>query len=158
VKEMRLNGISDIAAAQAFAPRFIALWNAKFAVAPRQPSPAHRPWSATPDALDEALARREERVLSKGLTFRSPGQLHAVKTSGPGTALTGARVSLHHFLDGTLRVRYKDRILSHTAFGVSPAPAPAEDEKTLDSRLDAIVAAIAVTASKAAPRLSQNLP
>jgi hypothetical protein len=158
VKEMRLDAISDIEAAQAFAPRFIALWNAKFAVAPRQPSPAHRPWTATPEALDEALARREERVLSKALTFRSSGQLYAVKTKGPGTALRGARVSLHHFMDGTLRVRYKDRILDTTAFGASHAPAPAADEKTLDSRLDAIVAAIAVKKTSDIPRLTYNRP
>ena len=158
VKEMRLGGMSDIAAAQAFAPRFIASWNAKFAVAPREPSPAHRPWTATPEALDEALARREERVLSKALTFRSSGQLYAVKTSGPGAALRGARVSLHHFMDGTVRVRYKGRILEATAFGASPAPAPAEDEKTLDTRLDAIVAAIAVTGSRANSRLGHHRP
>ena len=121
MKEMRLGGVSDIAAAQAF-------------------------------------ARREERVLSKALTFRSAGQLYAIKTSGPGAALRGARVSLHHFMDGTVRVRYKGRILDTTAFGASRAPAQAEDEKTLDGRLDAIVAAIAVTGSRASARPGQHRP
>ena len=158
VKEMRLNSIAGIEAAQAFAPGFIATWNAKFAVAPRDQSCAHRPWTAPPGALDEAIARHEERSLSKALTFRSGGKLHAINTSGPGTALRGARVTLLHFIDGTLKVRYKDRILAHTAFGPSNAPGPAEDEKTLDARLDAIAAAIAVKGHSVAPNPAQTQP
>ena len=48
---------------------------------------------------------------------------------------------LHHFADGRLRVYYKERLLSVTAYGTYPAPDPAEDEKTLDLRFEAIVAA-----------------
>ena len=143
VKEMRLRGISDLAAAQAFAPAFIALWNAKFARPPQDASSAHRPWAATPEALDEALARREERTLSKALTFSSGGKLYCIKTTGPGAALRGARVTLHHFVDGQMRVAYKGRALPYTHFKTRPGPEPAEDEKTLDARLDAIIAASA---------------
>ena len=145
VKEMRLAGIAGIEAAQAFAPDFIARWNARFAVEPRETAPAHRPWTAAPDALEEALARREERVLSKALTFSTGGTVYCVRTAGAGIALRGARVSLHHFLDGTLRVRYKDRILACTAFRKLPCPTPAEDEKTIDSRLAVILSAAATT-------------
>ena len=158
VKEMRLDGISGIEAAQAFAPGFIAAWNAKFAVAPRDEAPAHRPWTATPAARDEVFARHEERSLSKTLAFRSGGRLHAINASGPGTALRGARVTLLHFMDGTLKVRYKDRILAHTAFGPSNAPDPAEDEKTLDTRIDAIAAAIAVKAPRPDQQPAQTRP
>jgi len=98
----------------------MAMWHARFAAAPRDTTPAHRAWSVTHDALDEVLARREEQVLSKALTFRAGGNLYCVKTSGSGIALRGARVSLYHFLDGTLKVRYKDRILTCTAFRKSP--------------------------------------
>src|SRR5665213_1150248 len=56
VKEMRLHGISSIEAAQAFAPAFMAIWNARFAVEPRAAADAHRPWTQTPEALEEALA------------------------------------------------------------------------------------------------------
>ena len=46
-----------------------------------------------------------------------------------------------HYADGRMRVHYKDRILDCTAYGTYEVPAPAEDEKTLDIRVDAIVAA-----------------
>jgi hypothetical protein len=64
VKEMRLRDIASMAAANGFLPSFIAIWNAKFAVPPRDRTSAHRPWTGTPQALDDALARGEERVLS----------------------------------------------------------------------------------------------
>ena len=38
-------------------------------------------------------------------------------------------------------VQYKERPLAFTAYGTYPVPDPAEDEKTLDVRVDAIVAA-----------------
>ena len=88
-----------------------------------------------------ALARREERVLSKALTFSSAGTKYCVKTDGPGTALRGAKVTLHHSIGGGMTVHYKGRVLPVTAYGHYPVPDPAEDEKTIDVRLDAIIAA-----------------
>jgi transposase len=141
IKEMRLSNINSIEAAPAFLPGFILRYNEKFGVPPRDETPAHRPWTKTVDELDETLARREERVLTRALTFSSGGKKYCVKTAGPGTALRGARVALHHFADGRLRVYYKERPLAFTAYGTYPVPDPAEDEKTLDVRVDAIVAA-----------------
>ena len=43
-------------------------------------------------------------------------------------------------LDGTLRVRFKDRDLAFTPFKTLTAPPPVEDDKTLDARLDAVIA------------------
>lgn len=149
IKEMRLNRIASIEAAHAFLPGFIRKYNEKFGVPSRDGPSAHRPWTKTDDELDEILARREERVLTKALTFSSGGKKYCVKTAGPGTALRGARVALHHFADGRLRVYYKERPLAFTAYGSYPIPEPAEDEKTLDVRLDAIVAAQCAVAEQA---------
>lgn len=151
IKEMRLEGISSLEEAQAFAPRYIEIWNDRFAVAPRDPADAHRPWTRGPLALDEALARREERVLSKALTFSAEGTRYCVKTAGAGIAMRGARVTLRHFLDGSLQVSYKDRILTCTAFRQLPRPSPAEDEKTLDARVEAVIAASALKAAAPPP-------
>ncbi len=140
VKEMRLAGVSSIEAAQAFAEGFVERWNARFARPPRVDEDAHRPWTGSRADLAEALARREERTLSKALTFSSGATRYAVKTSGPGTALRGAKITLLHMLDGSLRVRFKTRDLAVTPFRTLAAPPPAEDDKTLDARLDAVIA------------------
>jgi transposase len=141
VKEMRLRNISSIEAANQFAPTFIAIWNQRFAVSARNKASAFRPWTQSTQALEDALAWRTERTLSKALTFSSGGTKYCVKTGGPGTALRGAKVTLYHFVDGGMAVHYKDRILPVTAYGTYPVPDPTEDEKTIDARLDALIAA-----------------
>lgn len=140
IKEMRLAGIGSIEAANAFLPLYIAQWNERFAVPPHDPASAFRPWTKTPGELDDVLARREERTLTKALTFSSGGTRYCIDTRGPGTALRGAKVTLYHYADGRMDVHYKDRILAWTAYGTYPVPSPTEDEKTLDLRIDAIVA------------------
>lgn len=140
VKEMRLRNISSMEAGNTFAASFIAFWNERFAVPPRDAKPAHRPWTDTAAVLEDALARREERTLSKALTFSTAGTKYCMKTNGPGTALRGAKVTLYHFVSGGMAVHYKDRVLPATAYGTYPVPDPTEDEKTIDVRMDAIVA------------------
>jgi len=60
-----------------------------------------------------------------------------VKTAGPGTALHGVKIMLNHFVDGRLRVYHWERLLAFTDYGTDPA----EDEKTIDARVDAIIPA-----------------
>jgi transposase len=151
VKEMRLNGISGIEAANAFAATFIALWNKKFAVPARDQADAHRPWQEPEEALDEIMARREERTLSKALTFRHDGTSYAVKTEGPGIAMRGAKITLYHFMNGTMRTRYKGKWLTCTAYKTRGTPAAAEDEKSLNARMDAVVARTAADAARTVP-------
>jgi transposase len=141
IKEMRLRNISSMQEAQAFVPSFILTWNDRFAVPPSDSATAHRPWTKTEEALDLLLARHEERVLSKALTFSYGGTKYCVNTGGAGTALRGVKVLVHHLADDRLHVMYKDRILALTAYGTYPVPDAAADEKTLDARVDAIVAA-----------------
>jgi hypothetical protein len=40
-----------------------------------------------------------------------------------------------------MTVHYKGRVLPVTAYRTYPVPDPAEDEKTIDARMDAIMAA-----------------
>jgi hypothetical protein len=54
--------------------------------------------------------------------------------------MRGAKVVVRHFLDGGMDVVWKDRILPHTTFRRLPGQTAVEDDKTLDARVDAIVA------------------
>ena len=150
IKEMRLRNISSIDTANSFLPSFILECDKKSAVEAADKTSAHRPWTKTEDDLDLALARQEERVLSKALTFSYGGTKYCVKTPGPGTAMRGGKVVVHRFTDGRIRVFYKDRVLTCTAFATYAVPDPTEEEKTLDARIDAIVAARRASAHIAA--------
>ncbi len=140
VKELRLADISDMAAGQAFLPGFMARYNAQFAVAPRDAEDAHRQWEEGAEALDATLARHDDRRLSKALTFSAGGAVHCIKTRDAGIALRGARVTVRHYLDGRMDVVFKDRVLPYTTVRRLPRAAAVEDDKTLDARVDAIVA------------------
>jgi transposase len=140
IKEMRLAGISDMAAAQAFLPAFMASHNAQFAVAPRVVEDAHKPWTLPVEALDAALALHEPRTLSKALTFSAGGAVHCIKTRDAGIAFRGAKVTVRHYLDGQMDVLFKDRVLPYTTVRKLPRVATVEDDKTLDACVDAIVA------------------
>ncbi|MBX8785569.1 ISNCY family transposase, partial [Ochrobactrum sp. GRS2] len=56
-------------AANAYAPEFIADFNARFGKLPRNPKDMHRPLAAH-ENLDGALCRKEVRTLSQSLTLR----------------------------------------------------------------------------------------
>ena len=64
VKELRLAGISTIAAANAWLPGFIADYNKRFGRAPANAKDLHRPLTEA-DNLDEILAWREERTVTQ---------------------------------------------------------------------------------------------
>jgi hypothetical protein len=79
----------------------------QLAVAPKDAEDAHREHGAT---LEEVLARCEECVLTKVLTFSGGEVKYAVRTKGPGLALRGAKIPLLRcFLDGSMLARFKAR-------------------------------------------------
>src|SRR5438105_6816106 len=66
--ELRLAGISSIAAANAWLAGFIAIYNTRFGREPANPKNLHRPL-AQADNLDEILAWREERTVTRNPTL-----------------------------------------------------------------------------------------
>jgi hypothetical protein len=69
VKELRLRGIDTPAAANAYAPSFIADFNTRFAKVPRSEFDAHRPVREDED-LTRILTWREWRKVSQNLTLQ----------------------------------------------------------------------------------------
>jgi hypothetical protein len=73
VKELRLRGISDMAAGNTYLPEFGADFNRRFGVAPRSTHDAHRPLLKT-ENLALICSRQETRTLSKNLTLHKRAQ------------------------------------------------------------------------------------
>ena len=139
IKEMRLAGIADMAAAQAFLPGFMADHNRQFAVEPRNSEDAHKPWKDGMAALDASLANHEPRRLSKALTFSAGGAVHCIRTRDAGMAFRGAKITVRHYLDGRMDVLFKDRVLAYTTVRQLPRASGIEDDKTIDARVAEIV-------------------
>ncbi len=69
VKELRLAGISDMKAANAFLPDFITAQNACFAKAPARPDDLHRALNLPSDRLRDILCWRDQRYVGRQLSF-----------------------------------------------------------------------------------------
>lgn len=135
VKELRLNKISTIEAANAFLPKFIEDYNRRFAVIPKDPNNAHRPLLREQN-IDLIFTIKEFRYLSKNLTFQYKNVIYQIRTEREAYALRKAKVALHEKKDGSLEVFYRDNPLAFTAYSPQEKQGEIIDAKTLNEVLD----------------------
>jgi hypothetical protein len=109
--ELRLAAITTVEGASAFVPSFLEDFRTRFAVAPRDPTPAWRP---APRHLDRALACRYRRVVARDATVSIPGRLVQLPR---GSGRPGTRVEIRELLDGQLLVLHDGRLIA-----TQPAP------------------------------------
>jgi len=113
VKELRLKGISSVAAANAYLPQFITDYNSRFAVEPRSVEDAHRPLSTSED-LDRILTLCERRTLSKNLTLSYNKVIYQITTRRAAYTLRGARVEVRETSTGEISLEYKGKPLAYS--------------------------------------------
>jgi transposase len=116
VKELRLAGISDMAAGNAFLPGFIERFNTRFAVAPARIQDLHRPLTVAPDRLRDILCRREQRYVGQQLTLSFEQKRIMLARTELTSGLAGRYVDLFVFADGRVDVRWKGLSLPYTVF------------------------------------------
>ena len=131
VKEMRLRGIGDMAAGNAYLPEFMADFNRRFAVAPRSAEDAHREVLHDAGELDLILCEQHARKLTKNLAISFEGRLYQVTGRGKGYRLRGAAVTVCKGFDGAVTVLRDGRELPVRLLAEGEPPAPVEDEKTV---------------------------
>ena len=136
VKELRLAGISNIDAANAFLPDFVRDYNQRFAAAPQNPTDAHRPVLHDAQALDLIFSLHAHRKLSKNLTVQYKNREYQLTGQGKGYRLRGAQVTLCEAFDGTVTLLYKGQALSHRILAEGEPPIPLDDEKSIHASVD----------------------
>jgi Winged helix-turn helix len=104
VKELRLQGISTIEAANAFMLTYMADYNSRFAKVPRQVHDAHRPVRQD-ENLDLIFSWREQRRLTEQLTLRYERKLYSLKETKDLRRYAGKYVDVYQFPDGRIEVR-----------------------------------------------------
>jgi hypothetical protein len=115
VKELRLAGIDDMAAGNAFLPGFMERFNAQFAVAIR-PENLHRPLNVVPDRLREILCKREQRYVGEQLTFSYERKRIMLEENEITRGLVGKYIDTYAFADGRLEMRWKGIALPYKMF------------------------------------------
>ena len=104
VKELRLEGISTIEAANAFMPAFMNDYNARFAKLPRDAHDAHRPIRSDED-LDSIFAWREQRKVTRNLTLHYERKLYLLADTPENRRYTGKYLDVLQYPDGRIDIR-----------------------------------------------------
>jgi hypothetical protein len=115
VKELRLQGISTIAAGNELLPSFLADYNTRFGKEPHNPKNLHRPLSVGDD-LTDVFAWREERTVSKSLTLQYDKVVFLLEPNAITRELRRKRVTVVDYPDGRLAIRYRGLDLPYTTF------------------------------------------
>ena len=113
VKEMRLDRISDIEAANAWCAKYVERYNAQFAFAPASELDMHKPLFVEDD-LDLILTTREVRKLTSKLTLKHGAQVHLLEDSAQARSLIGQPIAIHTYNDGRIELRASDQVFAHT--------------------------------------------
>jgi hypothetical protein len=109
VKALRLEGISDLDSANAYLEEsFLPDLNARFTVAPKRGADLHRRLPGHLQ-LDRILVFQEERVVQKDWTVRWRNRWFPLTAANGPLGLAGKRVLVCEQLDGTIRLRYRER-------------------------------------------------
>lgn len=120
VKEMRLQGIRTLDAANAFLDdTFLAFVNARYTFLPRDPANGHLP-RPTADRLALVLSWQETRSVAPDWTFGWRGRRLQIDARHAALGLPGRRVTVVQRRDATLAVRYDRHLLT---FRDAPPPA-----------------------------------
>ena len=125
IKELRLAGLSTIAEANRFLEeRYTPQCNHKFAVAPASSVDAHR--RLTGYDLQAILSHQEERVVGNDYTIQYQGQKWQIERQSLGGGLRRSRVKVEQRLDGTVKLRWRQRYLkAHRIATPAAAASPA---------------------------------
>lgn len=116
VKELRLAGISDMAAGNRFLDGFTERYNARFATSPARADDLHRPLNIDIHRLRDVLCKREQRYVGRQLAFSYERQRVILEANGVSRGLVGKYVDVYAFADGRFDVRWKGMTLPHTIF------------------------------------------
>ncbi|WP_442504561.1 ISNCY family transposase [Marinivivus vitaminiproducens] len=116
VKELRLAGISDMEAGNAYLAGFIDRFNTRFSIAPAVATNAHRPLNLTPDRLRLILCRREQRYVGRQLALSYERKRIILQPNDVTARLEGKHVDIYAFADGRIDVRWRGASLPYTVF------------------------------------------
>jgi hypothetical protein len=115
VKELRLAGISTVAAANAWLPGFITGYNARFGRQPANAKDVHRPLTAV-DNLDEILAWREVRTVTLNLTLQYDQMVLLLDPTPFARGLVRKKVEVVNYPDGRFAVQFEGTSLPFRVF------------------------------------------
>jgi hypothetical protein len=141
VKELRLAGVSSMATANAWLPGFITAYNTRFGRDPANAKDLHRPLTQTDD-LDEILAWREERTVTRNLTLHYDRMMLLLDPTALARGLARKKVEVVNYPDGRFAVQFNGATLGFKVFDKiqTVQPGAIVDNKRLSAVLEQVKA------------------
>lgn len=123
VKELRLQGISDIDSANIFLKdKYIPAFNQKFAVIPVQSADLHRPLTKTDqENLVSAFSVHSNRVVMNDFTIQFENQYFQLSQQQPVTVCRKDKILIEEHLDGSIKLKLRGKELHYTVLPKRPA-------------------------------------
>jgi len=109
--ELRLAGACDLASANQVLRRFLADYNRRFARAPRE---AHPAWRPAPENLERICCFTHERTVSNDNVVQWEGRRMQIHPQPRRFSFAGAKVHVHHALNGRVSLYYRDTRLEYS--------------------------------------------
>jgi len=150
VKELRLRGIATVEAANAYLEaEYVPMLNRRFTVPAASSVDAHRPIRGYD--LAAVLSVQTLRTVANDYTVRHGGRRYQIQRRSITGGLRGGKVVVEERLDGTLKLRFRDRYLRWHAIAMPTPPtnAAAGAQRTHRRRGEAPAS---VPSASAAPR------
>ena len=112
--ELRLAGSCDLDSANRVLRRFVTDYNRRFARSPRDDAKAWRP---APENLERICCFTHDRVVSNDNVVQWDSHCLQIHPQPRRYSFAGAKVQLHHALDGRIALYYGDTRLQYTTRG-----------------------------------------
>jgi hypothetical protein len=115
VKELRLQGIHTVDAANEFMPSFIEDYNRRFGKLPRDRHDAHRPVREDED-LDLIFSWHEARKVTSNLTLQYERKIYMLADNSENRRLIGKYIDVLQFPDGRVDIRVGGQSLPYSTY------------------------------------------
>jgi len=135
IKELRLQGINDLDAANALVDQFMAEYNARFAVAPQNHANAHRAVHHNAEEQALILSLHHQRKLSKP-QLPIQNREYQLQGQGHGYRLRGATLTLCESFEGQVTLLHQGKTLPYQILAEGEPPTPLDDEKSIHQTVD----------------------
>lgn len=135
VKELRLRRLSTIERANAYLPEFLADFNRRFSLPPRDPSDAHRPVLAS-QVVERIFTLQTPRTVTQNLTLQYNRQVYQLVAPAGTRAFRGAQVVVQEDAQGKVTLEYQGRQLAYSLYQQQPHQADVVSSKHVDAAVE----------------------
>ena len=136
VKELRLQGIDSIEAANAWCEEYIVRYNERFGRRAFSELDKHTPLHIQDD-LGLILSICETRKLSKHLTLKHASRMLLLDETSPARSLVGQPIAIHTYADGSIELRANGQVFGYNSqLVLQPKNRTDIDAKSLHATLD----------------------